>query len=140
MQQGINYNVVPWAELTREANPRRSTDASQGMSFKIVRRGKKFRKSSLDPDATGGAAPPTTAHRYMRLSYSTTDLQYRKTNRRLNRVISRIGDGEALASLPLITNLPTTKNEGNQREPVIADPIFQVRTRCRAMWIGRNAL
>src|SRR5262249_47312151 len=123
MQQGINYNVVPWAELTGQANTRRSTDASQGMSFKVVRRSK-LRKSSLDPDATGGAAPPTTAHRYMRLSYSTTDLQYRKTNRRLNRVISRIGDGEALASLPLITNLRTTKDESDQREPIVTDPFF----------------
>src|SRR6476660_3681342 len=123
MQQGINYNVVPWAELTGEANIRRSTNASQGMSFKIVRRGK-FRKSSLDPDATGGAAAPTPAHRYVRSPNPATDLQYGKTNGCLNGKISGIRDGKALTPLPLIANLRTTKNDGNQRDPVIADPFF----------------
>src|SRR5262249_12284471 len=97
------------------------------MSFNFVRRGKS-RKTSLDADAAGGAAPTTTAHRYMRAPHSATDFQYRKTNRSWDRIISGIRDGEALASLPLITNLSAAKDQSDQSEPVVADPVFQVRT------------
>lgn len=111
---------MAWAELTGEANTWRRGDASQGMSFKVVRRGK-FSKTSLYPNAAGGAAAPTTAHRYVRSPNFATDLQYRKTNGRFDRIISGIRDGEAFAPLPLITNLRTTKNESDQREPIVAD-------------------
>src|SRR5215471_15271618 len=106
------------------------------MSFNFIRWGKS-RKTSLDADSAGGAAPTTTAHRYMRAPHSATDLQYGKTNRSLDRIISGIRHGEALASLPLITNLRTAKNQSDQSEPVVADPVFQVCTNRRAMRIGR---
>src|SRR5215831_2968280 len=109
---------MAWAELTSEANTGRRGDASQGLSFKVVRRGK-FPKSSFDPNTAGGTSAPTTADRYVRSPNSATDLQYGKTNGCLDGIISGVGDGKALAPLPLIANLRTTKNESNQREPVV---------------------
>src|SRR4029077_4378297 len=97
---------MAWAELTGKANTWRRGDASQGMSFKVVRRGKSP-KSSLYPNAAGGAAAPTTAHRYVRSPNSATDLQYGKTNGRLDGIIFGIRNGEAFASLSLITTLRT---------------------------------
>src|SRR5215471_5092430 len=134
----MNREIAPRAKLAREANTERRSDTSQGMRFNFVRR-RKFRKSSLDADAAGCAAPTATAHRYMREPHSSTNLQHRKTNRSLDRIISWIRDGEALASLPLITNLRAAKDQSDQAEPVIADPVFQVCTHCSTMWIGRKA-
>src|SRR5262249_32938886 len=123
MQQRINGEIAAWAELTGEANTRWRGDSSQGASFKIVRRGK-FRKSSLDPDATRRAAPSTTAHRYMRSPHSATDLQYRKAKRSLDGEISRIRNDKALAAWPLITNLRATQDESDQPEPLGTRPLF----------------
>ena len=138
MQQWINDEIVPRAELTGEANTSGGADASQRVSFKVVRRGK-FREGSFDQDAAGGAAAATTTHRYVRSSHSAADLQYGKTNRSLDRIIAGISNGETLAPLPLIANLRATKDKSDQREPIVADPIFQVRTNRRAMCISRDA-
>src|SRR6516164_10775622 len=98
------------------------------MSFEIVRQRQLF-GGMVDANPAGSTASTPATNRDMRPARSPTDFQNRETDRRVDGHVVGIRNSEPFMSPQGIAKLGAGKHSGDQSQPGVADPFFQLSAR-----------